>query len=258
VTLPPWPVPPPCSIAPGAGETLDRLAGDWWIFQLARGNRYTTDDVLTAWFAARAVPAARRILDLGAGVGSVGLLALLAIGPPAKLTCVEVQPESVALLDKTIAFNALGEHVRAIAGDLRDGTLEGRFDLVTANPPYLPPGSATEPRHAQERSARIELHGDVFEYARAAARLLADEGRFVFCHAASDARPEAAIAEAGLFLERKRLVAFRADREPMLALHIVRRDPCEAVEEPLLVVREADHSRSHAFVAVRRALFIDA
>jgi tRNA1(Val) A37 N6-methylase TrmN6 len=256
--LPPWPPPRPCSIEPAAGETLDRLAGDWWIFQRAEGHRYATDDVLTAWAATSARPAARRIVDLGAGVGSVGLLALLALGPGATLASVEVQAESVALLDKTVRFNELAAHVTVTHADLRQHVPPGVFDLVLANPPYLPREAATQPRDAQRRSARFELHGDVFDYARAAAGLLSDDGRFVFCHAAGDRRPAAAIGAAGLFLETRRLVAFRGDRPPMLALHVVSRRPCAAVEAPPITVRAAGGARTEAYREVRRALFMEA
>lgn len=54
-----------------AGDiTFDILAGAWRIFQLRHGHRFSTDDLLTAWAAVRANPEARRLLDLGAGIGS--------------------------------------------------------------------------------------------------------------------------------------------------------------------------------------------
>ena len=61
-------------------HTLDLLAGDWGIFQLRGGHRYSTDDLPTAWTAARARPSARRLLDLGSGIGSVGLVTLWRLG----------------------------------------------------------------------------------------------------------------------------------------------------------------------------------
>ena len=64
---------------PDRVETLDHLAGDWRIYQLKGGHRFSADDVLTAWTAARARPQADRLLDLGCGIGSVGLLTLWAL-----------------------------------------------------------------------------------------------------------------------------------------------------------------------------------
>ena len=40
-----------------AETTLDRLTGGWRIYQLRRGHRFSTDDVLTAWTALGALPA---------------------------------------------------------------------------------------------------------------------------------------------------------------------------------------------------------
>src|SRR5690242_15159490 len=86
--------------------TLDTLAGDWRIFPLRSGHRFSADDLLTAWAAVRATPAAPacvRLLDLGAGVGSVGLLALWKLPPTGHLTMVEVQALSHALACRTVA-----------------------------------------------------------------------------------------------------------------------------------------------------------
>src|SRR5262249_36290414 len=77
--------------------TLDHLAGEWKIFQLKGGHRFSADDVLTAWIASRARPDALRILDLGSGIGSVGLLTLFRLGLGARLVGVEVQEVSLDL-----------------------------------------------------------------------------------------------------------------------------------------------------------------
>jgi tRNA1Val (adenine37-N6)-methyltransferase len=82
--------------------TLDILAGRWRIFQLCRGHRFSTDDLLTAWTAVRARPEARRLLDLGAGLGSVGLLALWKLPTDGHLTMVEVQEVSHALARRLV------------------------------------------------------------------------------------------------------------------------------------------------------------
>lgn len=247
-------------IAPGPGETLDRLAAEWWVFQLARGHRYSTDDVLVAWTAGRARPAARRVLDLGAGVGSVGLMTLLRVDPRAHLTGIEIQSQSIELLRKTIAFNGLGERVRARAGDLRDPSLfapDELFDLIVANPPYLPARDALESPHPQRATARLELNGDVFDFCRVAQSRLEPDGRFCFCHGAADPRPEPAVSQAGLALLARREVVFRAGQPPAIALFVCGREGPRS-DPDALTVRCKDGRRTSEYRAVRREMLIEA
>ncbi|MDQ3832007.1 MAG: methyltransferase, partial [Candidatus Tectomicrobia bacterium] len=168
--------------------TLDTLAGRWRIFQLRRGHRFSADDLLTAWAAVRAQPQGHRLLDLGAGIGSIGLLALWKLPVGGKLTMVEVQAVSHALARRTVAHNGLVGRVTLHLMDLRRWP-GANFDLVMASPPYLPLTRGVCPQHAQKAAARFELHGNIFDYCSAAARSLADTGVFCFSHVADDPRP---------------------------------------------------------------------
>jgi tRNA1(Val) A37 N6-methylase TrmN6 len=243
-------------------ETLDRLSGDWWIYQLRRGHRYATDDVLTAWTAIRAGPGSTRVLDLGAGVGSIGLMVLRLLPPGARLTSIEALEASVALARRTAAYNGVSGRVDVRLGDLRDPAAVGggeRFDLITANPPYLPPGTGWASPDPQRRAARFELRGDVGDYCLAAARHLAPGGRFCFCHAAGDPRPEPAALAAGLAVRARRLVTFREGRPPGLALHVCSWPGAGAPareELPPLRVRDAQGRRTAEYLDVLRALGI--
>lgn len=246
-------------ITPAQGETLNHLVGAWRIFQLQRGHRYSTDDVLAAWTGVCARPDARRVLDLGAGVGSVGLLALHALGEGASLTSVEVQAVSAALARKTVAYNGLQERVRICQGDLRDaGAVPAgeTFELVVANPPYLPPDAACASPNAQRAAARLELHGDVFDYCRVAARVLSPDGAFCFTHAAADRRPPLAVAEAGLRLRWRREVFFRHGRPPSLALYCCARQGEDRAVEPL-TIRGPDGRWTPQLMELRRHMGLE-
>jgi tRNA1Val (adenine37-N6)-methyltransferase len=242
--------------------TLDRLAGDWWIHQLRYGHRYASDDVLTAWAAVSALPAARRVLDLGAGVGAVGLLALLRLEAMARLTVVEVQEISVGLLRRTVCHNGIQDRVSIRHADLRNGAAlpeEAFFDLITANPPYLPAARSSRSSHPQRAAARLELHGDVFDYCRVAARHLDPAGCFCFCHRADDGRPEEAVARAGLGLLSRREIVFREGRPPSIALFTCAREGgARRADAPPLVLRDRDGRRTDTYRAVRRAMWIEA
>jgi tRNA1(Val) A37 N6-methylase TrmN6 len=236
-----------------AGDiTLDTLAGDWRIFQLRHGHRFSADDLLTAWAAVRAKPAACRLLDLGAGIGAVGLLALWKLPTAEHLTMVEVQAISSALARRTVTYNGLTARVTLHCQDLRDWP-GGTFDLVTASPPYLPVGWGVRPQHPQKAAARFELHGDVFDYCRAAARSLAASGLFCFCHAADDPRSVQAIARAGLTLVRRQLVYFRATLPPRLALFTCAWQG-ERTDPPALVIRDREGRWTAEYLAMREEM----
>lgn len=234
-------------------ETLDHLAGDWRILQLRHGHRFSADDTLTAWTAARARPDAAAVLDLGSGIGSVGLLTLWRLGSGARLVGVEVQAVSVALARRTAERNGLADRVEFLHGDLREARLERRFDLITGSPPYIPPSRGVQSPHPQRAACRIELHGDVFDYCAAAARHFAADGRFCFCHAASDPRPEKAITAAGLTLLRRQDVLFRADQPPLISLFTCGWDG-GFEDAPMFAVRDADGRWTEAYLEMRREM----
>lgn len=240
-------------MSPSEPETCDHLAGDWRIYQLKYGHRFSADDVLTAWTAARELPTARRLLDLGCGIGSVGFLTLWRLGPEAHLTGIELQPVSLALAQRTAALNGFAHRVDLRQGDLRELQLTSQFELITGSPPYFPVGKALVSPHPQRAAARMELHGDVRDYCRAAARHLEPSGRFVFVHAAGDRRPEEAIAQAGLRLLARREVVVRPGRSPLIALFTCAFEG-ERVDPAPFVVRDAGNRWTEQYLSMRREM----
>ncbi|HJN78352.1 MAG TPA: methyltransferase [Myxococcota bacterium] len=235
-------------------HTVDRLAGDWKIVQLQRGHRHTTDDLLTAWVGLKVAPGAKRLLDLGSGVGSIGLLGLFH-RPEATLTSVELQEVSIECCRMTVAQNRVEDRVELRHEDLRDFDCDQRFDLITGNPPYVPVDRGARSPHPQRAAARLELNGDVYDWAATAARHLAPRGRFVLCHAAADPRPERAIAEVGLELLGRLEVTFREGNDAMIAIRVAGHG--EHCELGALQIRSADGSWTEAWREVRRELAID-
>ena len=69
-------------------ETLDAISGHFRIFQLRRGHRFSTDDVLTAWYGTTWAPSPSSVLDLGSGIGSVATIAAWRL-PGARLVTIE-------------------------------------------------------------------------------------------------------------------------------------------------------------------------
>ncbi|MBV8758218.1 MAG: methyltransferase [Deltaproteobacteria bacterium] len=236
----------------GESISIDALTGAWRIAQRDAGHRHSADDVLTAWFALREMPHAPIALDLGTGIGGVGLLVLWGLGEAARLVAIEAQAISFRLLQANVAGNELTARVDAIHGDLRELADARRFPLVTGSPPYFPLGTGIVPADSQKAHARFELRGDVADYARAAARHVTDDGVFVFCFPTPQKeRALAAVRDAGLVATRVQDVVPRATLRPLFTLFAARRAG-DVVEEAPFVVREQSGELTAAMQQVRR------
>jgi len=237
----------------GEPMTLDGLTREWKIFQRRRGHRHSTDDLLTGWYAVTKVASARRLLDLGSGVGSVGLLALSRY-PDATLTAIEAQEQSFRLLCENVAANGLSARVITLHGDLRTTAVAaGSYDLVTGSPPYFDVKDGIVPADSQKAHARFELRGDVRDYALAAARALAPGGRFIFCFpSAQKARAVAACTATPLFIVSQRDVVPRAGVAPLFTLFECAHEALGATRlEPDYLVRDAQGVQTAEHAATR-------
>lgn len=203
------------------GESLDYLCGHFRIFQYERGHRYSTDDVLTAWYGTQWAPRVDRAADLGSGIGSVAMIAAWRL-PGARFCTVEAQELSLKLARKSVAWNGLADRFRLYLGDLRDPSVlaaEEPFDLVTGSPPYFPEGTATPAVHRQAVPARIEVRGSVSDYAEAAARILRAGGVFAFVFPTLQReRALDALSAHGLVLLRSREVVFKEGEPSLISL----------------------------------------
>ncbi len=250
---------PPGGVEAEDGETLEYITGNYRIFQYARGHRYSTDDVLVAWYATSLAPRVERAADLGSGIGSVAIATAWRL-PGAVFCTVEAQEISIRLARKSIRFNGLESRFRILHGDLRDPSLlagEAPFDLVTGSPPYFPPGTAVAAGHAQAVPARIEVRGSVADYAKAASRILAAGGLFALVFPAAQIdRALGGLEDAGLTLVRRRDVVFREGDPPLITLLAASRREDIPVSyrpfvEPPLTIRRRDGSFDPEYCAVR-------
>jgi len=248
-------------LGPRPGEDLCYLAGDWRILQRLDGQRWSLDDLVTAWCAAEETLAAppTSLLDLGCGIGAVLMLLAWRL-PRARAVGIEAQAVSVALARRSLAWNGAADRSAVVHGDLRDPAVlppGAAFDLVTGTPPYLRPGTATPSRRVQRGPAHLELRGGIEAYCLAAARWLAPGGRFVTCAATAQLRrvSEAATA-AGLRVTRRLEVIPRAGKAALFSVHVMRRGSSASLPrlDPPLVVRDAAGQRTPAFRALRERM----
>ncbi len=238
----------------GEPITLDGLSADYRIFQRKKGHRHSTDDLLTAWYALESSPPVTRCLDLGTGIGTVGLLVLAGMAPGCRLTCVEAQDVSFRFLGENVRGNGLEARVDARHGDLRELALAERFPLVTGSPPYFDVSAGIVPADSQKAHARFELRGDVRDYARAARRHLEEDGLFVLCFPyPQKARALAALRAEGFTRIDHRDVVPRASLPALFSLFACRAvaGPSEEAQDEPFVVRNDDGSHTQAMHDVR-------
>ena len=263
----PGPVPPGAvtgepTVDPG--ESLDAISGHFRLFQLQKGHRFSTDDVLTAWYGTSWCPTARTVLDLGSGIGTVGMIAAWRL-PGARFVTVEAQEASVRLARKSARWNGLESRYEIRPGDFRaPGVLREneRFDLVLGSPPYFPPGSGVEGDHPQKIACRFEMRGDIADYCTVAARHLEGGGLFACVFPVSpgeqEARVKAGAGAAGLVIVRCRPVVLREGERPLLGLFGMMRaeDLPEPMRErpwsePPLIIRARDGAVHPEYSAVK-------
>jgi release factor glutamine methyltransferase len=76
------------------------------------------------------------ILDLGTGTGAI-LIALLRALPGARGLGVDISAEALGVAERNIAAHGVAARARLHRGSWFEG-VEGRFDLIVSNPPYIP------------------------------------------------------------------------------------------------------------------------
>ena len=266
----PGPVPPGLAAIGDEGvattETLDAISGHFRLFQLRDGHRFSTDDILTAWYGTTWCATARTVLDLGSGIGTVGMICAWRLAG-AKFVTVEAQNESVALAKKSARYNGLTGRYEIREGDFREaGILAAgeKFDLITGSPPYFPPETGVPSEHPQKLACRFELRGTIADYCSTAAKHLAVGGFFacVFPHEPAQlARVEAAAKKSGLVIVRKRPVIFRDGDPPLVALFgLMRAEDLpewfwgRTWMEPELIIRDRNGKIHPEYSAVKLAI----
>jgi tRNA1Val (adenine37-N6)-methyltransferase len=172
----------------------------------SRGYRVNVDALLLASF----VRSAHHAIDLGSGVGGVGL-SLMHLGKARRLTMVEIDPALAALARVNAAEN--GWEAEVIEGDVGSVAVTG--DLIVCNPPYVPPGRGRAPSPAVARAKQ----GSLSRFVGAARRTAGRRARIAFVYPAIEATTLlASLRAAGIEPKRLRVVHARASSPARVVL----------------------------------------
>lgn len=136
---------------------------------LPNGFRTAMDSVLLA--ASCPAKAGEHILDIGAGVGGVGLCVLARI-KGVNLTGVEIQGAQVELAQRNAVTNGFEDQCEFIEADIRvflrdahkdnarseparlsDSKSDSKYDHIICNPPYLEAGTHVRSPHIEKATA---------------------------------------------------------------------------------------------------------
>jgi len=164
----------------------------------------STDSMVLAHFVR--LPKNARVLDLGSGCGTLGLL-LCAKDPHCHVTGVELEEKNHLEALENIRRNGLTARMESLCADLRSvsaGFLPGSFSCCISNPPYFS-GGAVSQTHAVARQEGCCTPDDLL---RCGARALKFGGDFFLVH--KPERLAELIATAAKYnLEAKRLCLVR-------------------------------------------------
>ncbi len=164
----------------------------------------STDSMVLAHFSH--LPRNARVLDLGSGCGTLGLL-LCASNPDCHVTGIELDPVAHEAALANIRRNHLASRMDSICANITELSpeiLNSRFSVCVSNPPYFSGGAASQ----WLPDARQETCCGLVQLLQAAGRALKYGGDFFLVHK-PDRLAQIISLAAGQHMEAKRLLLLR-------------------------------------------------
>jgi methylase of polypeptide subunit release factors len=109
-------------------------------------DTYRFARALGQWLARRAIPSGARLIDIGCGSGAGGLYAASALAPNhSEIVLTDINARALRYARVNAAINAVSQ-ITTVESDLF-ARVDGKADLIIANPPYLVDPQARLYRH---------------------------------------------------------------------------------------------------------------
>ena len=142
------------------GTALQYILGEWdfmgYTFKVTPDCLIPRADTeLLCSYLCKSAPRGGRFADLCTGSGCIAIAALLE-RPDLTAVAVELYPQTLEVARENARLLGVSERIEFILGDACTDTLEGDFDIIVSNPPYvtaeematLSPEVLGEPHHA--------------------------------------------------------------------------------------------------------------
>lgn len=143
------------------------------------GLKITNDALLLAKFIKKIFLKKRengkKALEIGAGQGIVSIL-LSDLENISQIDAVEIQEKIFEYLEKNIENNKLTDKIIPIFSDVKE--IEGEYDYIFSNPPYMKINSGKMPNAEEEKISKYEITLNLEELTLEIKRLLKNGGEF--------------------------------------------------------------------------------
>ncbi len=216
----------------------DSLSGDFVIYQPDIGQRYSTDDMLTAWLACRefSEKPVSTFLDLGSGLCSVPMIILWKFKELTG-TGIEIRPERRNLGLLSLKENNLLERFNLLEGNLAELNIPKKFDAVTSTPPYYDISEGPLSPHPDKAAARFELKGSIDSYFKTASSHIRENGIFITVYPYQyKERVYKSAKDSGFSVKKEIDIIPREKKPPLISLFsLIKNDFTEKTTETLTV-----------------------
>ncbi len=205
-------------------------------YQPQSGYRFNSDSIFLYDFI-RSFSPAGELLDVGCGVGVIGLL--LARDFTLKPALVEKQPLMVSYASKNAEINGIDADI--YLKDFLEFESPKRFDYVVSNPPFYHE-DVIKSDDPHIHACRYNSHLPPKPFFSKVKRLLKPRGHFFFCYDSSQLSDlVTALKETSLTVEHMQFVHPRQDRAAKLVLVHARSDSkAKCIVMPPLIPFEGD------------------
>ena len=143
------------------------------------GLKITNDALLLAKFIKKIFLKKRenvkKALEIGAGQGIISIL-LSDLENISQIDAVEIQEKIFGYLEKNIENNELTDKIIPIFSDVKE--IEGEYDYIFSNPPYMKTNSGKMPNTEEEKISKYEITLNLEELTLEIKRLLKNGGEF--------------------------------------------------------------------------------
>lgn len=225
------------------------------LYQSNSGYCFNSDSIFLYHFIGKFIPLKNRknleILDVGCGVGVVGLLLKKEFG--CQLYAIDKQEQNIFYTQTNARVNAL--ECETICGDFCEYGFEKKYDFIVSNPPFYD-SAVIQSQDSHLNISRYNHHLPLQKFIQKAASLLKPQGRFIFCYDAKQCdRLIVALFQNKLNIEAMQFVHSKIDNEAKLVF-ITARSNSKAMTKilpPFIVFDKDSNYNDEAKLAFEKA-----